>query len=104
MSVRSRLEAADRLAKGEVTQVAVAAEDASRVQPPAFDEDPSMPGIPTVAAPTTGLAPVEVPVAPVVPAEHRRRSSVSPRSRLSRPWHCPNCGMNTSRRMTAASR
>jgi hypothetical protein len=78
MSVRSRLEAQARLDKKEETQVAIAA-DATTVAaagvvevtfPPVPTEiDPSMPGIPTVAAPTTSLAPVpEVVVPAVVPA------------------------------------
>jgi len=86
MSVRSRLEAAERLTSGETTQVAVAADEAAKAgnrveavfPPPPVEvqqDDPSMPGIPTVARPTTSLAPVPevvvpAPVAPVavVPA------------------------------------
>jgi hypothetical protein len=67
MSVRSRLEGTPDLTRPVVTSVA-----------PDGEQDPSMPGIPTVAAPTVSLAPVAAapvaapvvaPVAPVVPAE-----------------------------------
>lgn len=75
MSVRSRLEQAERLAKGEVSVVDIQTAGSGRPKPyvlPPVEEDPSMPGIPTVAAPTTGLAPVETPVVaevtPVAPA------------------------------------
>jgi hypothetical protein len=74
MSVRSRLEAEARRNSNDPVQAAVDA-DAGRtagtvqvVYPPVpeADQDPSMPGVPTVAAPTASLAPVEVPVVPVV--------------------------------------
>jgi hypothetical protein len=56
MSVRSRLEGTPdvRMITGQPVDVA--------------EQDPSMPGVPTVAAPTTSLAPIEIPESPVVPA------------------------------------
>jgi len=56
MSVRSRLEGVSDLARPVVADI------------PAQEQDPSMPGVPTVAAPTVALVPVEEAPAPVVEA------------------------------------
>ncbi len=67
-SVRSRLEAAQGISTVPEGSVVLTAEGIVPVQ----EQDPSMPGVPTVAAPTTALvpadAPIEAPVPEVVPA------------------------------------
>ncbi len=95
MSVRSRLERAEALARGETIPGQPDSVVAAVAQP-IEEQDPSMPGVPTVVAPTTALVPVvEAPIAaPVVvpvqvveppPAPEEQRYEYQPTDEQGRP-------------------
>jgi hypothetical protein len=92
MSVRSRLERAEASARGEI--IPGQPEPIVAVAQPIEEQDPSMPGVPTVAAPTTALAPVppvppvavEPVVVPVVPpVSEEKRYEYQPTDEQGRP-------------------